>query len=448
STEWTAEERDSVGVYTAEYRNEKETIKRHKKEYKPGSLPGSTYRIVGGETEFHLDEAGILSRFVESDDLQIDAPEPLPSFQSRTRIALSRVKLSDRQATVDLKAETARMSSLDPNATSPDALREIETARIGGLELPETLSRLMASREREIAGALTKNDSRETGRAYISLTARLRTQPSEIAAVRAHIEKNGPISDVLVDALKDAGTPQAQRALSEILASKGASENRLGLVRALSGVGAPTRDTVAALRSVENDPSVGTQAKYGLGSNAYRLQKTDPALAEDVMKHLLGELRQASTGDQKCTLLTALGNAGSADSVTAILPFFENDSPAIRACAAQALRRIPGAEADALLARASHDSAEEARYAAVEAISDRTPSGELVTVIARTATQESVNRIRASAVHTAARWVGARPELAQALTLVAEKDPVPDLQRAARRALTKDSTKGAVAKAN
>src|SRR4029077_13982193 len=111
------------------------------------------------------------------------------------------------------------------------------------------------------------------GRAYVALTALLRQQPEHLAALQEHIEKRGPLTNTLLDALRDAGTPAAQNVLADVLKSgKLERTARLSAVEGLSQVAAPTAETVSTLRELESDKELGNQATYGLGSNAFRLQ--------------------------------------------------------------------------------------------------------------------------------------------------------------------------------
>jgi HEAT repeat protein len=79
-----------------------------------------------------------------------------------------------------------------------------------------------------------------------------------------------------------------------------------------------------------------------------------------------------------CGPRTALGNAGDSSTLDTIRPFVSSGSPVVRAAAAQALRRIPGPDADRLLAQLCADSIANVRYSAVDAVSERPASDILV----------------------------------------------------------------------
>jgi hypothetical protein len=152
---------------------------------------------------------------------------------------------------------------------------------------------------------------------------------------------------------------------------------------------------------------------------------------------MIDELQRAATDADRCTLLTALGNAGAPDAIAAVRPFFNRESPSVRACASQAVRRIPGDEADALLRVAVDDPAEEARLKTVDAMLERTPSAVLASGLAKLVVAEPSTRVRGYAIQVAGKWVKVRPELAAPLAIVAEKDAVEDFRRLAQRALAK-----------
>ena len=65
-----------------------------------------------------------------------------------------------------------------------------------------------------------------------------------------------------------------------------ADGERLQVVRALSRVATPTAETVDKLKELQDHPLLGPQAKYGLGSNAYRLQGSEPELASRLVAEL------------------------------------------------------------------------------------------------------------------------------------------------------------------
>jgi len=438
ATEWTSDERDSIAQYTAVYRLNGSDLERQKRDY--ASTPGraSAYRIVRGTAKFQLDSSRELVSFLEEDDLKIDGVAPMPSFDSHTRIELRKTGTERRANLDDLAAKAAALAVIDPKAKSREAQREIDQARMAGLKMPDVLASLSTFREREAKGTLSKEESNADGRAFVALTTMLRTNPAEIVNAKAHVEAGGPISDKIVAALRDAGTPDAQRALGELLDSpKTPRDQRLGIVRAISGVKTPTQESVKLLLSLEKDPNVGNQARFGLGSQASYLEKSDPNASKDILDHLMEELRSATTENDKCTLLKSLGNAGAAASVSTIEPFFRQPSAMVRACAAQAVRSIPGGEVDAMLVQALGDTVEDVRWSVLDAISERVPNDLLVKAVSQEAIAETAQRVRNIAVQTAGRWLSTRPDLAAVLATVAEKDQSEDLRRIARNALAR-----------
>jgi HEAT repeat protein len=208
------------------------------------------------------------------------------------------------------------------------------------------------------------------------------------------------------------------------------------VLRGLSLVAVPSPDTVKLLLSLQQDPELGQQATFGLGTELHRLRQRDAELAKTILSALIGELAASNSGRRTAQLLIALGNAGHPDSLAVIVPYLHAPEEPTRAAAAQALRRIPGPKVDALLAAACADSSAAVRRSAVDAVSERSSSAPLVSAVARILDGEPALPVRALAVHLAARWLTeAREALAPHLATIAEKDENAELRQIAARAL-------------
>jgi HEAT repeat protein len=70
-------------------------------------------------------------------------------------------------------------------------------------------------------------------------------------------------------------------------------------------------------------------------------------------------------------------------------------NPIVRAAVAQAPRRIPGADADTLLAGLCGDTVTNVRYSAADAIGERPPSSVLALAISSLALKETALQVRA-----------------------------------------------------
>src|SRR5262249_6926773 len=267
---------------------------------------------------------------------------------------------------------------------------------------------------------------------YVALTALLRLHPDGLKTIEAEVRAGSPLSGTLIEALRDVGSAEAQAVLRELVTLPNLDNARRMLAaRSLSHVELPTPETVAVLTQLQADDKLGVQATYGLGSNIYRLQKTDPSRASLLLASLQRQLSAAVTDQERTMLLTALGNAGHPDSLESIRRFVEDGSVGVRAAAAQALRRIPGETADSLLVKLSEDPEENVRFSAIDAISERSPSPVLEHRVAAMALNEPTFRTRVQAVRTAVDWLKTIPGLTSTLEMVSNRDESEDIRRIA-----------------
>jgi HEAT repeat protein len=202
-------------------------------------------------------------------------------------------------------------------------------------------------------------------------------------------------------------------------------------------VASPTAATVEALESLRSDPDVGVQATFGLGSALHRLADQDPALAAETRTALTDQLARATAPGQQAAVLTALGNAGDPATLDTIRAYLTSDSDKVRAAAAQALRRITGADADQLLATLCTDPSGDVRLSAVDAAGERMVSAVLANTLAALVVGEPLYQVRAKVVNILAQWSRDAPSAAAALAIVASRDPNADLRSVAHGALTR-----------
>jgi HEAT repeat protein len=103
-----------------------------------------------------------------------------------------------------------------------------------------------------------------------------------------------------------------------------------------------------------------------------RQLQTDPEAAKRELAVLIEQLRDAPTDADKAVVLVAIGNTGHPDALPAIAPCTLSDSEQLRAAAVTAARLIPGGGAEAIIAASAVDDAiSRVRMAAVDALGDR-----------------------------------------------------------------------------
>lgn len=169
----------------------------------------------------------------------------------------------------------------------------------------------------------------------------------------------------LINALAAAGTPAAQALVLQQLESGGEAADQ-ALV-ALAFVARPIPEAVDAVEGLFSDSrsSRHEQATLVLGVLASELQRTQPFRAAVVAQRLEGRLRDARDPAEVALLLNGLGNAGTASSVEALVPYLSHDLAEVRLAAVDALRKHPASAVRGLLqTRITLDGDEAVREAA------------------------------------------------------------------------------------
>ncbi|HVU02958.1 MAG TPA: HEAT repeat domain-containing protein [Polyangiaceae bacterium] len=434
--QWERHETDAAGTYLASYLQKGPfEIQKRKVMYESMSSDRlSSYDILKSSETFHLDVDGALRSILLAESTSANPGDgPLPAFEGTTELALDRT--GDARVTERLAAYAADAAGALPLAErrkEEDAATR-NRARIGGINLGDALGRL------ELFGAKnpTADQKDRAGRAFVALTAMLREDPSVLGVIKERLLQKGPMTTTLLAALRDASTPASQALLAEMASANSPldPEMRMEAARSLSRVETPSKETVTTLKTLRADPEVGLQATYGLGSALYRLKGTDPLLASDARDTLTTQLSSATTASEQAAALTALGNAGDPSTLDTVRAYLTSESVEVRAAAAQALRRIPGFDADQLLAATCSDPAVDVRFSAVDAIRERQSAPVLATALAALAVRESEFQVRAKAVSTLATWAPQMPAIAEVLRVVAASDQSADLRNIAKVAL-------------
>ena len=270
------------------------------------------------------------------------------------------------------------------------------------------------------------------------IEALLRRDDDAVRAVLAFI-RGDKATKMIVDALAASGTPASQDALCALAHDvhlpthvRAEAVSSLGLLKRPT---APTMTAIAESIRVGDSKRAGAElaapALFRAGSVARAGRAEHPAQAAAIEKIVLAEAARARSTDEVLDGLAALGNLGS----TAVLPRLRTAIVAgdarIRAAAIRALRLVPDAEADRLLAatlRRDHDAT--VRAAAIFAAGFR-KLDPLVDAIADSAQRDPADYVRAGAVTLLARNRQLSPRIERALADVASNDPKPDLRRLA-----------------
>lgn len=431
--EWETEETDSVGQYLAHYRlGDRRTVEKSKRRYLSYVSKTVTYAEPDYLGQFSFGEDMALEHLTTKERIESKAAGALSGFSSTTSLSLERSAAPNAPATREIRSYSEyALLEFGREVAAPPA-DAFDDQKIGGRTLSNIFDELVSE------GGVDKDskaDRERKGRAYTALTAYIRKHPEELKAIVAEILSNRTLAAALTTALRDAGTKEAQQTMRELIGENGLSRQMRGLlVQGLSLVASPTPETVAKLTELQTDPQFKTQATYGLGSNAHRLADSNPALAQSIVDSLVGKLAAASSNGGKVTTLTALGAAGNPSSLAAIAPFAADGDDGVRAAAAQAVRRIPGKEADGILAKLVSDANPDVRLSAIDAISERTPSAALENAVSQMALNDPRVRAKFNAVGVLGKWLDNDPGLRSVLEqVVSQPNQSSDVVRLASR---------------
>jgi HEAT repeat protein len=262
-----------------------------------------------------------------------------------------------------------------------------------------------------------------------------RQSPESVKDALEWIRRGDDQTQLLIDALGDARTAEAQSGLVGLLGSS-SKDIRRGAMTALSLLNSPTAATVDALTKLVRDPEQGRQARLALGAAAYRLQTSAPEQARAVVDGLLSGLRGASTAQEADSWLRALGNAGNKAAIPVVEPYLNSTQETLRLAGVRALRRVSDPNADTLLAaRITQDPSREAREGALNVALARQPSAPVITAVLAAVRKDSSVNARYAAVLVAARWAPSTPILASALEQASNSDSNKNVRDTAKAAL-------------
>lgn len=431
STLWQNDEVDENGTYVSQYsRQPSGALSKRKLRYRKSHGEKVRLRIVQSDALFGFDGEGHIATLDDAESVGSSSDLPIPETESALTLHL-------------------KLTSATTGQVSPDWLRELAASEVMPLEEPGTKSSVQAELDGARAGKMSveqamialleavKGKKEKEGEAYNALMAHVRLSPALVDTLLDHINQGGPLKTYLISALRDAGSPEAQAALRGLVKAPGLTpEDRLQVVRGLSRVDNPTAETVSTLKSLLNDSALGEQAEYGLGGNVYRLSQTNPELAATTLATLEERLQDGKSNTDKQRALLALGNAGAASSLPAIQAQLSSPIEMIQVAATDALRRIPGASSDVLLAKQLREAAlVSVRIAAAEAMRYREPTPAIVTALADATRLDPEVGVRKAALDIAAYFADRSSVLRQAIVSCATADADPAMRARAQNYL-------------
>lgn len=362
-----------------------------------------------GDVDLTIARDGLASRVAGRELVSVRSSDAGVSMSLRTTTALERTgarALSRDEAAAALAAVEAGLGAwswtvgLAPEVGGAGA----HVARVEPRDL-ETLLAAIALAFPEDADDV----SADAPRLFLELAERFRRDPEAIARalelVRGTRLGSGARATV-IDALGEAGTPDAQLALIAIAGDAAVLDDVVpNVFLSLAEPDAPLPETVATLQrfSASDDPLRAEWATQGLGILGNRVE---PALGDRLAAGIEQGLGKDAGVDR--VLLEALGNAARPRSAGAIVAYTTSTDEELRATAVSALRQLESDSVDAALARALKDESHVVRREALRSYAARGAAAALAPVTAALESDPEAI-VRVAALEVLLRWIEETP---------------------------------------
>lgn len=468
ATTWKTFEWDATGKYEVEYlakpgtnvwgkrKTRYEALVGMKTKLPPGVvLPQGPLDLVTevvshhGSVELDLARNPIACNYTEK--LRAKVLHGAPAT-STTTLSLKRVAFETGVRTPAPKLPVEQLVSLvGEDAYDAPSPVKLDGQRIAGMTFESIVAELEASerdwKPPEPAAADGKNsaaDEQSRARAqrlsdlFLALGAIFREQPHSVASAKAKIRSGSPAAELLLNALGSSNARGSQEVLVGILQDMKQSEDlRTAAAASLIRSDHPSEVTEKALTRLANDDVLGRHAVYGLGTFARKLRLArEVERSNRISAFLLSRLRSVESFEHKVTVLRGIANSAYEPAIAEIKPLLSNEDPIVRSAAVEALRLMPGEEANHLVASAMSDATASVRHAAIGTASVRPLSPELIAAAQTAATSSPDGYGRMQAVQLLGRWLPQRAELRATLDAIARKDAEPKIRDAASQLIS------------
>jgi hypothetical protein len=452
---WTTTEADRNGPYIARYRITKSAnpapaqlvIHKSKLRYLPVSaslsgenLPGKSdaRKKVTPKMDFeaHFQSAtGQLISLVGKEVLDT-AVEDKDVAHSETTLRLTHVaapKLSDTEkdgvikSAAALKENSSRLTVFAVKSRS-EIEGNIQRTELGSATLADLMVQLNSL---PTSAAVDRNKQQELETpVYLKFKALIYVHPEscpQLGQVLAAADVSSSAFRILSGALGAVGHRQAQAALVLAISARPQDSSALAsLIATLGGAPHPTTESEKTLRETAlnaPDPNVAGAAILALGSMARSLSATESARSGEIVDFLLRS-ESVAPAEKKQVLLQAIGNSASTRALPVLTKLVNDESPAIRASALDALRNIPQTEVDPLLRQAlAKDTQALVRLEAAFALGFRKTSVESFNAQKKVLAAEKDDKVRSALLDNLAKMHKQFPEVRSILTQAAKDDP-------------------------
>ncbi|MGC4046963.1 MAG: HEAT repeat domain-containing protein [Armatimonas sp.] len=310
----------------------------------------------------------------------ISGTRTLRTLLANREVSVSTLSGSVRQTSRSTKLGQATLPTVgkaEPLSAGPDPeqqQRQRYSATLGA----ETPDSLLAALESLSTNARAK----DSNSLYLKVRALMALQPESASRFDAYLTRTNPDSAgmrVVLDAIREIGTPQAQLCLATAIKARASESGFVEMaLPALGMVAHPTKETEAFLLTLSHrSDNCGAQASLLLGTLVNTLSRAEPVRSKALLGELIARLKNDANEPGVLLALAALGNAGAPDTLPQLTSSLSHTNPNRRSAALLALRLIPGAEAEKQLLKAlQSDTESSVRASAAFALSfqPRSPS--------------------------------------------------------------------------
>ncbi|ATB35295.1 hypothetical protein CYFUS_000707 [Cystobacter fuscus] len=438
---WRNDELDTTGQYVAVYvRQTNNRVEKKKQVYTHLTTPQGL-QPIGSDVHtttytsavFELGEDVWTQSLQDKEHLEVDTGEGMPRVFNDLELSL---RLLERRMDATLKGSlearqgllsTATMATFQGRAQDPlEHYRQI----LGNRTFDELIQALRSLPTDEKARDDARTQVMEQLRALFML------QPGEALKVPDILRSGMPqlAASPMLGALSAASTPEAIHSLATASGDQSlAHDVRMDAVSALGMAGEPNREGVDALRQLtrNQDTMLRDTASLAFGNAAYQMTDDDARGAEALVQEMKNNYRSATTPEQQALALRAIGNTRAPEALDTIREALRSNAIQVRVAAMEALRNIPGPEADQLLSeRLLADPATQVRRGAVFACGFR-PLGTLLLALRQALQKDVSDGVRSDIINLLGTVRGAAPEALLLLQWASQNDPHPELRRMA-----------------
>ncbi|WP_240357048.1 MULTISPECIES: HEAT repeat domain-containing protein [Myxococcus] len=438
---WQAQELDVTGQYVADYQGSAgQPYVKSKARYLRLASPEGLRAIAASvqvatrsRTTIILGDELWPKSLEGQERLELNSNDGAPPILGEVQVSLLRTSVRRVPTLIgmlDARRKHLGKASLATQVFAPADPREELRRQVAGARLEDLAGKLRQLPREEGAN----------GQATAQLMARLKAlfqlEPASALAVPGQLrgEEDRNTYSSMLGALSAASTPEAVRALGQV-ASDGtlALPVRVDATAALGAAEAPTAEGIDALRALSGSTQQelrGT-ATLALGNATRNALAQGGAQGESLMRELMRSVATAQTPQARALQLRALANTADVRVLPTLQEALRDPSPIVREAAAEALRLIPGPDADRMVSAVMlGDMAPEVRRAAIFATSFRALAPQ-IPALAQVIRQDAVEAVRIEAVRLLGTNLRNAPGVAEILAWAGQNDPNSDVRHTA-----------------